>query len=174
MFTLLTFEKHLVITLRLKSHRLNSSVVWVLFWCYGTLNSWWVWVIPSYLLPNVPDIFMAHCVQSSFLNSIQMQRARWRRWRCLTFYGGFVISYLFSGGWRLMEKEGKLRGQCQNMKAILTLHKILKGRILFLCWRITLALIILQLPIFPWFLYEFLVTFSDILLNSVLATESRR
>jgi len=44
---------------------------------------------------------MAHCMQGSFLNSVQTQRSRWRRWWCLTFYCGFIISYLFSRSWRL-------------------------------------------------------------------------
>lgn len=130
--TLLTFEKHFnTQTKTLQADQLCS--LGVSPWCCGTLSCWQPWVIPSYLLPDVPDIFVAHCMQSSFLDSVQTQRPRWgRRW-CLTFDGGFVVSYLFSGSWRLMEKEGKFQGQCWNMKAIPTLQKIVKGRISFQC-----------------------------------------
>lgn len=106
-----------IITLRVKSYRLNS-----LGFCSDAVAHWIPgspeWLIPSYSLPNVPDILVAHSVQSSFLDPVQAQGPGWGGWGCLTFDGGFVVSYLFSGSWRLMEKEGKHQGQWQNVKAI--------------------------------------------------------
>lgn len=96
-------------TATLRPRRLSSLAV--LGFCSGSLKYWAA--VPSYLLPYVPDIFMAHCVQSSFLDSVQAHRPRWRRWGRLTFYCGLIISYLFFRSWRLKENQ-KLRNAETN------------------------------------------------------------